>query len=173
MRLFISINLPENINAYVKQVSKQLDPAYFRIVKQPHITLKFLGDVEEKNVSKVKELLHGIQVQQFTLTTSKLGFFPNSKRSRVLWLGFEDDKKLKELNDILESNLKSLGFKKDDFKAHITIARIKTYNEDSIEKSKQLKVERQSLNVRSFYLMRSTLTKEGHVHEVLENYILD
>src|SRR5205823_11792895 len=54
-----------------------------------HLTLKFLGDIQETQVEALREILHkaAAPARPFTLEARGLGAFPNPRAPRVIWLG--------------------------------------------------------------------------------------
>jgi len=83
MRLFIAVELPLTIKDYLAQLQDKLknQDATVKWVHEStmHLTLKFLGEVAEKDIEGVKEKLKTVQFEKFTLTLSELGVFPHEK----------------------------------------------------------------------------------------------
>lgn len=143
-----------------------------------HLTLKFLGEVEEDKLSSLKEITGARkQIPSFCLRLGGLGAFPPKGRPRVLWQGLEgveteDDKNLKELKDLLENNLEDLGFEKEKrkFKPHITLAR----DPMNLKRDKlnDISVKKAEIKVNSFSLMSSKLTRNGPIYEEVYRFNL-
>ncbi len=95
-----------------------------------HFTLKFLGEISPEKIEDVTNLLNNLSLahRSFKVTISKTGFFPDIKRPRIFWAGVKEGKEdiIRLVNDI-ESDCEYLGFEREkrEFKAHITLARIK------------------------------------------------
>ncbi|MBN1377439.1 RNA 2',3'-cyclic phosphodiesterase [Candidatus Woesearchaeota archaeon] len=173
MRLFLAVDIPEEMKQLINDMEAKINPEYgrFNLVKPEncHITLKFLGEVndEEKIISALKD----IKFEPFNLEIKNIGFFPNENYIKVVWIGFKDDSGLVKLHDEIESSLK--GFKKDfNFKGHITFMRIKNLKmkKEFIKLMNKIKLPEISFDVNRFKLYKSTLTKEGPVYEVLEEF---
>src|SRR5271157_3302265 len=102
MRAFIAIDLPETIRGTLRR--KQ---ALFRSVSpdarwtQPegiHLTLKFLGEVPDHKVREVSESLKKLgPLELFAVRVKGFGFFPDSRRPRVFWVGIEESASLMRL----------------------------------------------------------------------------
>lgn len=97
---------------------------------QFHITLKFLGDTQEKLLGDLeKEILTSMeQINEFNLKLTTAGVFPRSDNPRILWIGNRDiPLPLQQI--VLQLNLlfNQFGFPRDErrFKPHITVGRIK------------------------------------------------
>jgi 2'-5' RNA ligase len=171
MRLFIAIEL-EELSGYFKQLQEKIPNVKATFPKRFHLTLKFLGEVEEGNIAKIKEALSKIKFSPFKMKLSGTGVFPNERFIRVVWAGMEDGKAIEELQQKIEDALAGM-FKKDNrFHPHITLARVKFIEEDKkdgfIKAIKSIEVEQKEAEVKNFKLVKSTLTGEGPVYEDLE-----
>jgi 2'-5' RNA ligase len=94
-----------------------------------HITLKFLGEVEEEKIAAIKEVLSALNFPRFELEWEGLGFFYAQKQVRVMWLGFKVHPVLSELVEKLEKEFLALGFppERRKFVAHLTLGRVKKF----------------------------------------------
>ncbi|MBW2999338.1 RNA 2',3'-cyclic phosphodiesterase [Candidatus Woesearchaeota archaeon] len=168
MRLFIAVQVPESVKKELMQFQEKIN-VKIKFVKEFHLTLKFLGEIPENNVEEIKENLRKVQFESFNISLDKIGFFPNEDYIRVVWVGLSPVDKINELQQKVDSAL-NLG-KEKKFHPHLTLARIKfKLNPEIIEKIKALKVPEESFTVNSFYLIKSTLTREGPIYEVLEEF---
>lgn len=177
MRLFIAVDLPEEVKQSIEEIKEPLKGIKgVKPVRKEnlHLTLKFLGEVEESKVNTMVRALAQIKVNPFKLSINKLGVFPNEKRIRVLWIDVEPAEPLVELKKEID---KALPEFKDDhpFKNHLTFARIKYIASDDdnkkiIEIITNKQVEKQEFLVDNFKLYKSTLTPEGPVYEVLGSF---
>ena len=139
-----------------------------------HLTMKFLGEIEEDKVNKVVEALGKVEFNPFKLSINKIGLFPNEKRIRVLWVDAEPAEPLIELKKEID---KALPQFKDDhpFSAHLTFARIKYIASDEDKKKileliTNTKIEKKEFLVDKFKLYKSTLMPEGPVYEVVASF---
>lgn len=94
-----------------------------------HITLRFIGEVDEALVSDLTKVLSCVtSYKKFVVRFKDIGAFPSISRPRVIWLGISEGvTQLKLLRDCVERGLKSLRIQADreDFTPHITLARVK------------------------------------------------
>ncbi len=96
-----------------------------------HLTLKFLGDTPEAAVPKIAAALDTVANGQtaFAVQTCELGCFPNLKRPRVVWMGFDAQGVLRlgALNRAVEIAVAPLGFPTEarPFSAHLTLGRVR------------------------------------------------
>jgi len=172
MRAFIAIDLPERIQSKVAELENDLKKCdlAFRWVKPEnlHLTLKFLGDISQEQVSKIKEAIAKVsgKFAAFETSFNGFGFFPNERKPRVFFISIDKQKLLKSIAGELEEELETLGFEKENrFKSHITLARIKDLK--NIESFKA-KIKNTCLNeefpIESITLHKSILTKEGPIY---------
>ncbi len=173
MRTFIAIELPEEVKEQLREIQQSCKGIKASFVKDFHLTLKFLGEVDEKTLEKVKEKLREIKFKSFKLKLSSVGCFPSEKYIRVLWVGTEPEDEVAELQKNIEEALKEFKFKKDfKFKAHLTLARVRFIDDKEafIEKFKNIDVKPMEFEVFSFSLMKSILSPKGAVYEELEKF---
>lgn len=172
MRAFIAIDLPERIKnklAKFENNLKKCDLA-FKWVKPEnlHLTLKFLGNIEQEQVNKIKEAITKIsgEFAAFKASFNGFDFFPNQGKPKVFFISNNKEKLLKSIALRLEEELETLGFAKGNrFKSHITLARIKDLkNIESLKaKIKDIQLDEKFL-IRAIILYKSTLTKEGPIY---------
>lgn len=173
MRSFIAIELPAGIKEYLRQLQEKVkDIAKLSLVSDFHITMKFLGEIDENKLEKIKEALSKIEFSQFRMHLSDAGFFPSESYMRVLWVGLEPEKDAVELQKKIDSAMLGLGFAGErDFKAHLTLARIKFIENDKkkqlVDAVKALKIEEKEFTVDRISLIKSMLTAKGAVYEIL------
>ena len=174
MRLFIAIEIPEDIKEYLTKIQEEIDINSNKIgfvkKEQIHLTLKFLGEVQPNDIELIKENLKKITFNKFSVQLNKVGVFPNKNYIRVIWIGLEPEQNILELQKQIDESLKKL-FKKDtNFKPHLTLARVKFINnkEEFIEKLKNINIENKKIEINNFKLIKSTLTPTGPVYEDLD-----
>ncbi len=144
-----------------------------------HITLKFLGDVDEPRVDELsRSLAEAIEPFELRVRPGALGGF-GGDRLRVVWVGLEGDiEALAALAGRVEAALEPLGFPKERraFAAHLTLARVP--DGASIAERRQLAslIERYSspampsMTVTEVALIQSTLRPGGSVYTRLATF---
>ena len=133
MRLFIAIDLgEEEVREAVSSQLAKLKPlapnAKWARVEGMHLTLAFLGYIDDDRVPQVKAIAEEVASRHGPLSFSVegIGGFGSSTRPRVLWLGLTGDTAaLAALKSDLEERLAPLGYEpeKRPFKPHLTLAR--------------------------------------------------
>lgn len=93
-----------------------------------HLTVKFLGDIEDSQVDEISRVIEGISFEPFEFKVEGVGVFPNLRRPTTIWAGItEGVGELVEVVGRVNEGLFRLGFEKDRrrFQPHLTIARIR------------------------------------------------
>ncbi|MDD3345020.1 MAG: RNA 2',3'-cyclic phosphodiesterase [Candidatus Omnitrophica bacterium] len=142
MRAFIALNLPERIKESVSGIKQKLSPDIpgARWVKPGnlHLTLKFLGDISPLQLEKIKKTLPGIcgLTPGFRVKLDSLGIFSSPGKTGIIWIGCKTPPGLARVAKNIETGLKPAGIpeEKRAFRAHVTIARIKTRIDSSSTK---------------------------------------
>lgn len=172
IRTFVSIDLPKDIQKEVKKIQDIL-PEFEGKKTEPknlHLTLKFLREIDKEKIENVNEALRKIKFKSFETEIGYLGFFDN-KKSSVVWIHLPNCEALQKevdkiLSDIFEQEKR--------FMSHVTIARVKGLKDKNrfIEELEKIKTNSLKFRVNRFRLKKSTLTPDGPVYEILEEYAL-
>lgn len=173
MRTFIAIELPGYLKDKLTRLIKdftECDLAFRWVnVKNLHLTLKFLGDIELSQIDQVKQVILEVagSFKAFTISFDNFGFFPNQRRPRIFFVGASKKGLLEDMARKIEDELEILGFKKGGrFKSHVTLARIKDLkNIDCLKnKIKQINLSEAS-PVAAITFYKSILTREGPIYQ--------
>jgi RNA 2',3'-cyclic 3'-phosphodiesterase len=179
MRLFTAIDLPSEILLRLERLLSALRPEAF-IKWSPldnlHVTTKFIGEWPEPRVSELHDTLRkATRRQAFEVGLQQLGWFPNDRSPRVLWLGVEGGKELAGLAAEIDTALAPLGIAKEerDFTPHLTLARIKSPVPLSNLRRKVQEMQPANLGsfpVSHFSLFRSRPGTNASIYEKLGDY---
>ncbi len=169
MRFFIAIEVSPEVAAQLSGAQKQLqtDNAKLTFTKSFHLTLKFLGEVMPAQSEEIKKRLQQIQFKKFTAQLNGTGVFPSENYVRVVWVGIEPSDVICDLQKKIDEALAGLFPKEKNFKAHLTLARVKTISDKKqfAEQVKKLRIEAVSFPVIQFKLIESQLRgKEGPLY---------
>jgi len=177
MRCFLSINLPEELVSIIGELNQTImnfDAVGGNFVKQEniHLTLKFLGEISEKQVHEIKKILEQIKFNEFEVSLKGLGAFPNENFIKVLWVGAEKGAgDVTQLQRELDEKLSRIGFQKEkSFVPHLTIARVKFVRDKAGLQNlfrKYREKEFGSFWCDKLHLMKSELTSTGVVYSEL------
>lgn len=176
MRLFIAIELPENVKRLLSKLRIEMPGARWLPLEQLHLTLSFLGEVDEETAKKLIRELSAIQAPGFDLKLFSLGCFPNRRQTRVLWAGLEPEPLLLNLASLVQKAAFSCNIPQEErpFSAHITLARLKSpvAREVAVFLDQPLREKISPFSVKDFILFQSHLTSSGAVHSPLKTFRL-
>ena len=89
MRIFIALDIPSEIRAqlteYMERARTLATDARWARVEGLHVTLKFVGHVDDAVVEQIKAALRSIKAAPFEVKFTGVGFFPNPNAARVFW----------------------------------------------------------------------------------------
>ena len=167
-RLFVAVDLPEEVRTAVAAIGGELGGARRVPADQLHLTLRFIGEADEKLFAAIKAALTGVSGSTFPLSLSGVGHFPPGKHPRVLWVGMEASEALLNLQQAVELALAGVGITPDErrFAPHITIARLKDTPPAAVLalEERHRRFASVPFQVTEFYLYSSVLTREGAIH---------
>ena len=169
MRLFIAIDFSE-LKDYFLELQKQLPSnAKLSLVKSFHLTLKFLGEVQQNKVEEIISILKTIKFQQFEVHIDSVGIFPTENYIRVVWVGLKPEEKVIKLQSQIDESLKEMFRKEKGFEPHITLCRVKHPQDKKlfVEQVRKINVGNKKIAVRGFRLVKSTLALKVPVYEDL------
>ena len=135
-RIFAAIDISDEARSIVTDYIESLREEFPQIrvgwerAEKLHLTLKFFGDVDEKQLTELTSAIEETskQISDFKLQITKTGVFASKRNARILWLGLKDEAgSLQKINEILETECEKKGFSREkrNFKAHLTIARLR------------------------------------------------
>lgn len=190
VRAFIAAGIPEELKTEIVRISSSLAGKIAGIKwthrDNLHLTLKFLGDVEEAIVPDIQAILDQAVPEHLPIAyqLDGLGVFPNLRRPLILWLGLlRGGGKLSGLAVDLDKKLSGLGFipEKRKFTPHLTLGRIKKGIPNGLltkllgpgeEKINLLSHSAGSLKINMLLFQKSTLTPRGAIHEIISEHRL-
>jgi 2'-5' RNA ligase len=176
MRLFIALDLPEEVCAQARGLCQGLATARWTNPAQLHLTLRFLGDVTEEEVPALQTNLERVAVPAFTLGLRGVGVFPRKRRpARVLWTGVAPAEPVAALKAAIDAVLgPDPEADERGFSPHLTLARFREDPRAALDGylAQHAGFASASWMADRFYLYRSTLGSDGARHEILQRYPL-
>ena len=179
MRLFIAINFPDAMRLRLWHEAAPLRDAGYPVkwvaADNIHLTVKFLGEVDESRAGAIKDGLRRAagDTKTFAVPVGQFGAFPSAKRPRVLWVGCETQPVLGLWADAVEQERSQLGFEPEGraFRPHVTIGRVRREARPAELKGLEKDLERleffEEPQIASVDLMRSHLGPKGPRYERL------
>jgi len=178
IRTFICIEIPAQIKSRIgtlQEALKEID-AQVSWVKPGniHLTLKFLGAVEETRIERVSEAATRAAraAGPMEITIAGAGCFPSARSPRVLWIGLReipDD--LKRLYEAIEDEMAGCGFARErrKFGPHLTIGRLRSQHNARLLSERLLLTGfgPEPFEAREITVMRSDLKPTGSIYTPL------
>ncbi|MDD3839967.1 MAG: RNA 2',3'-cyclic phosphodiesterase [Clostridia bacterium] len=162
MRVFIAINLEEDIKGYLRRLQNNISQychyANFTRPDNFHITLKFIGEIQKDHIAILKNAMDEATAvhSPFYLQLNKIGCF-DRRGSKIIWAGLGGDlKKLKKLYICLENQLKDVEKDSRVYSPHITLARQASLTLPFDKLKENIKIDKKYIKVKDIYLMQST-----------------
>ncbi len=180
MRLFVALEIPsvvrENLAALLKSLRAVSPQTRWVHPENLHVTLKFIGEVQEPKLAAIRSALAGVcSDQPVTFDFRGLGFFPNDKHPRVFWAGIEASPNLITLAADIDKAMGTLGVPRGQrpFSPHLTLARFEPPRlPEKLRATIQgnAACEFGSLHTRQFHLIESKLKPSGAEYTTLESF---
>ena len=182
MRTFVAIDLePEikdSIAAFIDQHKRFQADIKWASRQGLHLTLKFLGEINQETASKVETNLDFISndFSAFRLSFEGTGWFPAAKRTpRVFWIGVKEHENIIPLQKSVETNLNKIGFplEKRKFHPHLTLGRVRsTRNLDAVRKELTEHCDKNfgSMTIKHLIFFQSILKPTGAEYSIISKH---
>lgn len=171
VRAFLALELTKEIRDRLKVAQDTLRTSLARMTfvapENIHITVKFLGEVDDRLLPRVFEAVKQISVAPFPVTVGNVTL-NNPKRPFTVWCSIDDAGKCSEVFRIADERLAPLGFARETrrFTPHATLARIREPDPSLFPVIGTFKgKDYGECIVRGIRLKKSTLTPQGPVYE--------
>lgn len=172
-RAFICIEFSDEAIKEIARVQEMLSKVKFTgKLTEPenlHLTLKFLGEIDEDKLEKARKEIKKIDFSTMNLKLGKIGTFSIRGNPRIVWIKVEG-KVLYELQKRIDDCLKGLFASEERFMGHLTIARIK-YAKDKkgfLSHIESIHVKPVAFSVSKFSLKKSELKPIGPTYTDIE-----
>ncbi|MBN2139689.1 MAG: RNA 2',3'-cyclic phosphodiesterase [Desulfovibrionaceae bacterium] len=183
VRCFVGLPLPQAYQDALRDIQSRIRPRARSSMSwtRPgnwHLTLKFLGEVEEPGLIGLKQALCSVRFGRFFFQARGAGFFPDPRRPRVFWVGVGPGAaECGRLAGDVDRALAPLGFRPEAraFSAHLTLARIKTPAADDWPALAEMAAARDwpGFEAAEFALWKSLLGPQGPTYVRLAGFAAD
>ena len=177
IRLFVGLELPQELRLRLAALSTGVPGARWVRPENLHLSLRFIGEVEEPGMTDISDALAAVKGSPFALEITGLGHFESAGKVRVLWAGVERNERLFHLYGRIESALIRAGLEPEErkFFPHITLARLKAAPvrrvADFLRANGPFRAG--PVPVTRFVLFSSFLSRSGAVYRAEEIYPLE
>ena len=126
-RLFVALPLPASVKRSLEPMARGLGDVRWLGEDQQHVTLRFIGELDNGRLEEVAETLALVEGAPFDLRLTGLGHFPPRGEPRVLWVGVERSAELARLKRRIDRVLAAIDLLPENrkFTPHVTLARIR------------------------------------------------
>ncbi len=182
IRSFIAVPLSPEVQSgarrLVSKIAGEGDGIRWVPMDNLHLTLKFLGDVDNTEVPAVCKIVRNVtkDFEPFDLDFAGASALPNLDRPRVISVSVSDpSESLRKIVARLETELAEMGFKPEprDYVPHLTLGRTKggsrRASEEVVQRVKQyLDIRLGAMCVDTVELIASFLEKKGPSYQVMD-----
>lgn len=181
IRLFVALEIPDHIKDHLFELRRSVcsDELNFRWEPKEkiHITLKFIGDVEDNIVNDIsRNLLFLESFNKINCEINKFGFFFRQRIPTILWASLKLDPTAYEMVKKINDELMKLGIEKENrkFKPHLTLLRIKKHpGTEFVDSFNKFYFEPMKFESERITLFKSELQKAGSRYFEIKNYNLN
>jgi 2'-5' RNA ligase len=168
MRLFVAVDPPEAVRKQLREICRDVSGAKWTRPDQLHLTLRFIGEADAKDLARIRGALSRVSGDAFSLRFREVGRFPPRGSPRILWAGIEPEDPVRRLHWQVEEALREAGVEKDPrpFSPHLTLARLRDARfgdaDVFLERGRTFRTD--GFPVEEFSLYSSVLAPEGATH---------
>lgn len=177
MRLFTAIDIPDSLRNVLSTLqSESTLPARWKDPEQFHVTLRFIGEVNDTQALRHKEALTEVDAPPVRCEPYGLDVLPSRRSPRVVMLGLERTDSMMALYEAVSTALEAEGLDPEDrtYRPHVTLGRLDDVDPETVHDFLRAHEDRafSAFEVDRFLLYESTLTPDGAVHETQAIYPL-
>ena len=174
-RAFICIEFSDEVIKEVARVQELIGKVKFTgkltELENLHLTLKFLGEIDDEKLERVKTALKKIEFKPMKLKLGKVGTFSVRGKPSIVWIKVEG-KAIYDLQKAIDGVL-SREFKPEErFMGHLTVARVKYVKDKKgfLEHINSIKCKPVAFDCLNFKLKKSDLKQLGPIYTDIEVY---
>ncbi|MHA1536252.1 MAG: RNA 2',3'-cyclic phosphodiesterase [Alphaproteobacteria bacterium] len=177
IRLFAAIEMPEATRRSLSDLCHGIPGARWTPDENLHLTLRFIGEVDEDIADDIDHALAGVRAPGFDLTIDRVDAFGSKEKARSIWAGIAPNPALDLLQGRIESALVRAGLPPEGrkFIPHITLARLKSAQLAAVAGylAEHGLIAIEPVEVRAITLFSSVLSHNGAIHTAEVVYPLD
>jgi 2'-5' RNA ligase len=175
IRLFVALEIPKEIRDRLFLLQGGVPGARWSAPEQYHLTLRFIGEVDEASAGDIDDVLTTLRARSFTLELGRVGEF-GGKLPRALWVGARNSTELSHLQKKIETAMQRLGRPAEErkFTPHVTLARLRNSPPEKVMEfvAHNALFASDAFEVKSFALFSSHLSSAGAIYNVERVYSL-
>ncbi len=174
MRVFIALDANDELRQISEESITKLSNFGFKAnwtkPENVHITMFFLGEMNEKQVESMAHYLNKrtLGFPSFAISSRGIGYFKFKNVPRVIFIKLEATKAMQKMYLEMKSELDKHKFKYDDqgnFVPHITLGRMKESPSNWEKLIEEIEIPQTHLVIDGFTIYSSTLTPQGPIYK--------
>ncbi len=177
LRLFVAVDPPDTIKQQLLLLNRSISGARWQNLEQIHITINFIGEVNNSQLPPIKDALASIKAEPIELNINGVDYFGSNRQPRTLYAKVVPNPELGKLKKQINDALSDIDIKieKQKFKPHITLARLKQTSYQSVGEFIQQEAlfKTESFWLDEFHLFSSKLKPEGAQYSIEGSFALD
>jgi RNA 2',3'-cyclic 3'-phosphodiesterase len=173
-RLFTGLEIPPDVSLDLQIMQGGIPGARWMDPANYHLTIRFIGDIEQGLAREIAHGLDAIAFKPFRLRLKGVGVFGGNK-PHSLYAGVEENAELRRLHDVHERLCQTLGLHAEPrkFLPHVTLARLKDAEPRALQRWVEVHglYSTHSFDVNAFVLFSSRPLKGGGPYGVEAEYL--
>jgi RNA 2',3'-cyclic 3'-phosphodiesterase len=173
-RLFVALDPPAPVRDALAALRAEVPGARWLTPEQMHLTLAFIGEVDEASAQAIETALAGVRASSVEAALTELGAFPNRRAPRVLVASVAETPALLDLQARVARALGAagVGLEMRPFRPHLTLARLKYPDRRSVDGFLDQPIPSLPFPAEAFHLYASSPTPGGSRYRRLRSYDL-
>jgi len=169
-RLFVGIDFPTEVKLSLAKPCAGVPGAKWVEPSKFHLTLRFIGTVEEPMAAEITAALRRVAAPRFGLTLAGVGHFGR----HTLWVGVEENPALMCLQGKIENELQRVGLTAEarPYLPHVKLAHLRRCRRLHVFLTKNAEFRIDPFEVRSFSLIESHPSASGAIYGHKADYAL-
>lgn len=164
MRVFIGFKIDDVLKKRIIEIRDNLKNEFIKgnytLDENIHLTLKFIGDVEEGRLELIRECINRLNFNSFNVEGAGLGLFKKRNKG-IIYYNINKNKNLDMLYEEVSKSLYNKGIIDKsqvgvNYKPHITLVRNLSLNEERERYIKDIGKKKQQMRVEGMTLFEST-----------------
>lgn len=164
LRLFIALTLPELLRQRLALLGCGVPGARWISAEQMHVTVRFIGEVDNAMAADIGIALEQVRVPAFDLRIQGVGQF-GDRKPHSLWAGVDKAEALMRLQPKVDNALQRIGLPPEGrrYTPHVTLARLRQAPREAVADflHRHALLASEPVRVDEFVLFSSTLSSEG------------
>jgi len=176
MRLFVALPMPPALTGRLTPIMNGLPGARWLEPENLHLTLRFIGECDEKQAAVLDDALLQIDRPAFDLQVQGCGIFAQRRGPEAVWIGVVATPGLTELQAAVERAAVRAGFAPEErrFRPHITLARLDHVPQPRLQAYVAgHNLFKETVRIEQFTLFSSILHPEGARYQAETSYALE